>query len=815
MGVANLAQGDFASAAGQFESSLSAREDLSQATQVETLYNLGVSYWNDGRAGDAAAAFYELLGQSGDDIRSETYFYLAQINQALGDVAAALGAYQSYLDLNSDMAAYVAPRIADLYLEQGDIASAVHYLELALTGPALPQTEIANGMKLAELYMGEEAYVAAADLYLALLGLAESDRQRGRMNYLSGYALLLAGDTDAAYSSFVDGIHNFPQSYDSYLGLVELVEAGVPVDQYQRGVVDYHAEMYEPAVVVLADYLSIEGTSARPDAHLYLAWSYEGLGLLESALAQLDLYAAVEPERAQLERAFMIKRLGDPAAAAEQFLAYLDSFPQGDSGPLAAWWAAALIEESGDLASASRQYEFLTEAFPSHEDAPEALYRAGLLSRQLGEGARANDLWLWSAEQYPSSEFGSRSLFELVVSLDESPGTTQAENVSEQVGTATPVPADATSFPPTSGEGSSSTREPNQVGPADPAPGTVTVTLTIAATTVLTATVPTATVPTATVPTATATPTLRETVLRLSSEGQSDSYYAVRSRDILAGRLPFTPSSSFGFPADVDADQEEAEIWLRSWLGLEPGTDIRQISAQLSADQRLIVGRKLWRVGLWQEAKQELEALRRANAADPVATYQLALLFKDLGLYRSSILSAATLLIHAQQTVYEAPPFIGRLLYPVYYADLILPLADQYGFDPRLQFALVRQESLFESFAQSFAAAQGLAQVIPDTGTFIARQLDWPDYENEDLFKPYVGLAFGAYYLDLQLRTFDQQIHVALSAYNGGPGSASRWLETAGGEYDGYLETVDFAETRSYIRRIYLGYAIYNLLYAQ
>ena len=165
-------------------------------------------------------------------------------------------------------------------------------------------------------------------------------------------------------------------------------------------------------------------------------------------------------------------------------------------------------------------------------------------------------------------------------------------------------------------------------------------------------------------------------------------------------------------------------------------------------------------------------------------------------------------------TVFDAPRFLGRLSYPVHYSDLILPLAERYGFDPRLQFALVRQESLFESFARSGAAAQGLSQVIPDTGAWIAQRIAWPDFENEDLYKPYVGLNFGAYYLSQQLSAFDGQVHAALAAYNGGPGNAARWYETAGDDHDLFVDTVDFPETRLYIERIYEGFDAYRYLYS-
>jgi soluble lytic murein transglycosylase-like protein len=213
--------------------------------------------------------------------------------------------------------------------------------------------------------------------------------------------------------------------------------------------------------------------------------------------------------------------------------------------------------------------------------------------------------------------------------------------------------------------------------------------------------------------------------------------------------------------------------------------------------------------------EERLESLRQEYANNALLSYQLALYFRDLGLYRSSILAATSLLSLSGQTVFDAPHFIGRLSYPVYYADLILPLADQYGYDPLLQFSLVRQESLFESFARSGAAAQGLSQVIPDTGTYIAQQLGWPDFENEDLYKPHVGLAFGAFYLNQQLQAFDGHAYAALAAYNAGPGNAARWYEEAGDDHDMFLEVVTFSETRQYIERIYTGHVIYRFLYSE
>jgi soluble lytic murein transglycosylase len=303
----------------------------------------------------------------------------------------------------------------------------------------------------------------------------------------------------------------------------------------------------------------------------------------------------------------------------------------------------------------------------------------------------------------------------------------------------------------------------------------------------------------------------------LIANNKSDHYYALRAADIIAGVEPFDPSVEFALPDGEDEEAWElAEAWVLEQEGIEradlegePG----ELGPELSADERLLVGQKLWKLGLREEAKQELENLRSDYNTSLLDSYRLALFFRDLGLYRSSIIAASTVLNLAGESTLTAPRAIGRLAYPTYYADHILPLAEEYGYDPRLQFSLVRQESLFESFARSGAAAQGLSQVIPDTGAWIANRLQWPGYVNEDLYKPYVGLTFGAYYLAEQLEAFDGDVHAALAAYNAGPGNAARWYAEAGSDIDQFVDVIDFAETKAYVERIYAGFDIYRYLY--
>jgi soluble lytic murein transglycosylase len=129
-----------------------------------------------------------------------------------------------------------------------------------------------------------------------------------------------------------------------------------------------------------------------------------------------------------------------------------------------------------------------------------------------------------------------------------------------------------------------------------------------------------------------------------------------------------------------------------------------------------------------------------------------------------------------------------------------------------LLYSLIRQESLFDANITSVADARGLAQIIPATGEWIAGQLGWGEYGPDDLYLPYVNIEFGAFYLDVQLATFDGEPIFALAAYNAGPGRIHRWRENAP-DVDLMVETIPFAETRRYVRSIYENYGHYRRLY--
>jgi soluble lytic murein transglycosylase len=190
------------------------------------------------------------------------------------------------------------------------------------------------------------------------------------------------------------------------------VEAGVPVDEYQRGVVDYFAAAYQPGIEAFQRYIAANPETYRKDSHLYLAWSYEALGDAAAALAQLDAFAAFDPARALFERAEMQARANDPAAVAT-YATFAETYPDDERAAASAWASASLAEKQGDGTAAER-YVTMADAFPFAEQAPEALARAAWLNSVAGNSDVAVALYQRLAEQYPANEYGSEALIWLI-----------------------------------------------------------------------------------------------------------------------------------------------------------------------------------------------------------------------------------------------------------------------------------------------------------------------------------------------------------------------------------------------------------------
>ncbi len=162
-------------------------------------------------------------------------------------------------------------------------------------------------------------------------------------------------------------------------------------------------------------------------------------------------------------------------------------------------------------------------------------------------------------------------------------------------------------------------------------------------------------------------------------------------------------------------------------------------------------------------------------------------------------------------------PRVLRIIFPWPNRDLIEREAAEFNIDPFLLVALVRQESAFDADATSRAGARGMMQLMPATARGMARQLR-VDWSNTYLGVADANVHLGAAHLAQILRQYDDELVLALAAYNAGGSRVRRWRrfpEAQAADWFLFIERIPFAETRGYVRTLLRNRDLYRALYGE
>jgi soluble lytic murein transglycosylase-like protein len=154
---------------------------------------------------------------------------------------------------------------------------------------------------------------------------------------------------------------------------------------------------------------------------------------------------------------------------------------------------------------------------------------------------------------------------------------------------------------------------------------------------------------------------------------------------------------------------------------------------------------------------------------------------------------------------------LDAALYP------IPPWQPRGGFkvDRALIYAMMRQESAFNTKAKSPDGARGLMQLMPRTASYIARDRRYRRGSGRnELFEPSLNLELGQRYIAYLLKHERVQgdLFRLTTAYNGGPGNLGKWQRAIKADDDPllFIEALPSKETRLFIERVLTNLWIYR-----
>lgn len=283
----------------------------------------------------------------------------------------------------------------------------------------------------------------------------------------------------------------------------------------------------------------------------------------------------------------------------------------------------------------------------------------------------------------------------------------------------------------------------------------------------------------------------------------SDSFYAQRARlrldKILAQKSEIESKS-----APIKTGMPDSGIKIALDL---PKVEINP-GPNLDCFKRTITFLEIER---YQEALEQLRVLRKKL---PQLAYPLllpiALIYQEQGAYSRAIANAEAI---ASESAYR-PEKLNYLLYPRYYDRWVEEFSRKYNLDPLLVYAVIREESRFGAGSTSWANAQGLMQIIPSTGQWIAKELGFKSFRNEQLYEPERNIQMGCFYLAHLLQEYNGNLAYALAAYNGGSGNVSRW-QADSRDVDEFILNITFPETERYVEKVVRSYNAYKRIYSR
>ncbi len=254
-------------------------------------------------------------------------------------------------------------------------------------------------------------------------------------------------------------------------------------------------------------------------------------------------------------------------------------------------------------------------------------------------------------------------------------------------------------------------------------------------------------------------------------------YYGMRARQ------------AAGLPAPVFAPPEEREVAARV--------------------QRTLEQLDLLRAATFTEEAEALVAYQLERARlPPVELVDLAAGLIDRGWLSQGV----RLGWRAAGSLTLSDPHVVRAVFPWPMRELIEAEALEYGLDPYLLAALIRQESTFVPDATSRAGARGLMQLMPTTATWIARRLG-VEWDESLLAVADANLHLGSAHLSSLLDTYDR-LAPALAAYNAGARPVARWLRyPEARDPFRWVERIPYLETRDYVRAVLRNRELYRALY--
>ncbi len=381
----NLAHGDYALFSGNFTQAVEEFELAKTKTanlHLQQSADLGIAqaYIALSNYSTALGILNNIITQNpSQDILWKSYYFQGICHKNLNQIPESIQSFESLIEhappvINDYFYEWLGNQYVELYNYTKAIEAFNHAIE------SNPNQDSAGlKIKIGNAYLALSDYTNAIRIFMEVHDSSPNEYTRAQTNFLAGQAYLSLGLPEQAYARFQESVENYPKAYDTYSGLVALVNAGIPVSELNRGLIDYYAGKYGLAIDAFDRYMA-----ATPD-HNGTALYYKGLS-----------YQAIS----------------EYSNAITTWETLINRFPE-DRFYVDAWEEIAYSQWAhfNEFDTAAATLKRFVSQNPVHEYAPELLYDAARILERGNYLTDAAATWSRLMDEYPQSDYSKRGLF--------------------------------------------------------------------------------------------------------------------------------------------------------------------------------------------------------------------------------------------------------------------------------------------------------------------------------------------------------------------------------------------------------------------
>lgn len=386
-----LLNGDYLAALSEFQAA--ALNATDNETQIHAQTGLAAAYRQTGNCAQAEQTLQTLLLAFPDHpLSANAWYLLAECQRARSAYTEAAQSYLGYIALRPGVLDdFIQVQRGETLAQAGDWQGALSAYQAALQAGASAD---ALAFKIGEIYTAQGDDNSAVRVYMSLYESTDNDYTKAEADLRAGQTYLRLELPEQAYARFNDAVSNYPRAYASYLALIALLDAGQPVSDFDRGLVDYFAGQYGLAAEAFLRYLNTD-PNHDGSAHHYLALALLQIGQPEQAIDAWQTLIRDHPDNRFWAQAWdeistvQAQYLGDTLGAAETLLIFVSKNKQAAEAPAYLFDAARLQERAGNLPQAAQTWERILNEYPTAPEGYRALFLAGITRYRLGDYANA------------------------------------------------------------------------------------------------------------------------------------------------------------------------------------------------------------------------------------------------------------------------------------------------------------------------------------------------------------------------------------------------------------------------------------------